>query len=88
MSDNFNLVNIVESFQEVVNSHDVDKVLTMFTEDAVFEIVGLSKFSGKQHVKNIFEYDVGVNTELKFINCKSHRNTVSGQILERSETLN
>jgi limonene-1,2-epoxide hydrolase/Txe/YoeB family toxin of Txe-Axe toxin-antitoxin module len=87
MGDNFNLINIVELFQEAVNSHDVDKVLTMFTEDAVFEIVGLSKFSGKQHVKNIFEYDVGVNTELKFINCKSHGNTVSGQILERNDRL-
>ena len=87
MSDNFNLINIVESFQEALNSHDVDKVLTMFTEDAVFEIVGLSKFSGKQHVKNIFEYDVGVNTELNFINCKSHGNTVSGQILERNDRL-
>jgi limonene-1,2-epoxide hydrolase len=87
MRNNLNLINIVELFQEAVNSHDVDKVLTLFTDDALFEIAGLSKFLGKQQVKTIFEYDIGVNTELKFINCKVHGNTVSGQLLERNDRL-
>ena len=52
-----NLIDLVESFQERVNQHDVEKIMTMFTEDATFEMVGLSKFAGKQQVKIIFEYD-------------------------------
>ena len=87
MTENFDLLNLVESFQEAINQYNVDKVMTMFTEDAKFEIMGISKFSGKEQVKNIFEYDVGVNTQLQFINCKSHGNTVSGQILERNDRL-
>ena len=82
-----NLIDLVESFQERVNQHDVEKIMTMFTEAATFEIVGLSKFSGKQNVKNIFEYDVGVNTNLQFINCKSEGNTVHCQILEHNDRL-
>jgi limonene-1,2-epoxide hydrolase len=47
MSDQFNLINLVESFQEVLNQHDVDKVMAMFTGDVEFEIVGVSKYSGE-----------------------------------------
>ena len=82
-----NLIDLVESFQERVNQHDVEKIMTMFTEDATFEDVGLSKFAGKQQVKIIFEYDVGVNTNLQFINCKSECNTVHCKILERNDRL-
>jgi Txe/YoeB family toxin of Txe-Axe toxin-antitoxin module len=60
-------VSLVESFQEGLNQHDVDKVMSMFAEDAEFEILGVSKYSGKEQIKNVFEYDVGVNTELKYI---------------------
>jgi len=87
MNDHNNLVSLVESFQEGLNQHDVDKVMSMFAENAEFEIVGVSKYSGKEQIRNVFEYDVGVNTELKFINCKSQGNTVIGQILERNDRL-
>ncbi|WP_297691024.1 hypothetical protein [uncultured Eudoraea sp.] len=69
------------------NHHDVEKIMTMFTEDATFEIVGLSKFSGKEQVRIIYEYDVGVNTNLQFINFKSDGDTVHCQILERNDRL-
>jgi limonene-1,2-epoxide hydrolase len=82
-----NLIDLVKTFQEMVNQHDADKIMTMFTEDATFGIVGLSKFEGKKQVKNIFEYDIGVNTNLKFINCKSEGDTVHCQILERNDRL-
>ncbi|UCD79797.1 MAG: nuclear transport factor 2 family protein [Desulfobacterales bacterium] len=82
-----NLTDLVKTFQTRVNQHEVEKIMTMFTEDATFEIVGLSKFSGKQQVKNIFEYDVGVNTNLQFINCQSEGDTVHCQILERNDRL-
>jgi hypothetical protein len=87
MSDRNHLIDLVKSFQESVNQHEVDKVMSMFAEDAEFEIVGVSKYSGKRQIKNVFEYDVGVNTELKFIDCKSEGNTVRCQALERNDRL-
>jgi len=85
--DSTDLIDRVKKFQDRVNQHDVEKIMSMFTENATFEIVGLSKFSGKQNVKNVFEYDVGVNTNLEFINCESEGNTVQCQILERNDRL-
>ena len=81
------LIDLVKTFQERVNQHDIEMIMTMFTEDATFEIVGLSKFEGKKNVKIIFEYDIGVNTNLQFIKCKSEGNTVHCQILERNDRL-
>ena len=86
-SNSTNLIDLVKTFQDRVNQHNADKIMSMFTEDATFEIVGLSKFAGKQNVKNVFEYDVGVNTNLQFINCKSEGNAVHCQILERNDRL-
>ena len=78
---------LVNTFQHIVNQHIVEKMMSMFTDDASFEIVGLSRFSKKQNIKNVFEYDVGVSTNLKFTNCKSDGNTVHCQILERNDRL-
>jgi limonene-1,2-epoxide hydrolase len=82
-----NLIDLVKTFQERVNQHDVEKIMTMFTEDATFEDVGLSKSSGKQQIKNIFEYHAGVKTNVQFRNCKSEGNTVHSKMLLRNDIL-
>jgi limonene-1,2-epoxide hydrolase len=82
-----NLIDLVKTFQERVNQHDIEKIMTMFTEDFTLEDVGLSKFSGKQQIKNILEYHAGVNTNVQFINCKSEGNTVHCQMLLRNDKL-
>lgn len=87
MNEPINLIHLVESFQEVVNRHDVDEILKRFAEDGEFEIVGQSKLIGKQEIRNIFDYDVGVNTKLEFINCRSEGDKVHCQILEQNDRL-
>lgn len=82
-----NLLNLVETFQDRVNCHNIDEIMSMFAEDATFEIVGLSQFSGKQNLRNIFEYDVGVNTKLEINTCKVEGDTVHCQLLERNDRL-
>ena len=46
MADNYNLIDLVSSFQKAVELKEVDKVLSMLTEDSEFELVGISKYSG------------------------------------------
>jgi len=60
-----NLIDLVNRFQERVNQHDVEKIMTMFTEDATFEEVGFPKIKGKQQIKMNFEYHAGVNQKVK-----------------------
>ena len=87
MTKNINLQNLVESFQDAVNRKEINNVLAMFTEDVEYELVGISKYSGKEQIKNQFEYDVGVNAELKFTDIRSEENTVQCQCTERNDRL-
>ncbi len=87
MSEHVNLLDRIRSFQEAVNRNEINQILAMFTDDAEFEFVGISQYSGKTQIKNIFEYDAGVNTELKFINCRSEDDIVHCQIIERNDRL-
>ena len=61
MADNINLIDLVDSFLNAYNQQKADKVLAMFADDAEFELVGISKYSGKEQIRNVFEYDAGVN---------------------------
>ena len=87
MTENTNPQNLVDSFQEAYKRQDVNKVLGMFTENAEFELVGISKYSGKEQIRNVFEYDAGVNSELKFIDCIVEGNTLNCQIIEHNDRL-
>ena len=87
MTENTNPQNLVDSFQEAYKRQDVNKVLGMFTENAEFELIGISKYSGKEQIRNVFEYDAGVNSEIKLINRKFEGNTLNCQIMERNDRL-
>lgn len=51
MANQESLIDLVKKFQERINQQKVEKIMSMFTEDATFEIVGLSNFAGKQNVQ-------------------------------------
>jgi hypothetical protein len=94
-----NLIDLVKTLQERVNQHDVEKILTMFSDHATLETVGFSKYgkqqdkilfehySGKQQLKKVVEYTVEVNTNWQIINYKSEGNAVHCQISQRNDTL-
>jgi ketosteroid isomerase-like protein len=98
--NSINLIDLVKRFLERVNQHDVEKIMTMYTEDVTFEVVGYSKVAGKQQVKIIFEnysgkqqvkkhheFQVSVNSNFKFLNGQSEGNTVHCQISQHDDTL-
>lgn len=87
MNSQQDLVSLVQTFQDVANRHAVDTVMSMFSDDAEFEIVGQVTLVGKQQIRDIFEYDAGGNTKLQFINCTSEGDTVTCQIMERNDWL-
>ena len=98
--NSINLIDLVKTFQERVNEHNIEKIMSMFTEDATVETVGYSKFAGKQQVKIVFEsysgkeqiknpleYQDEVNSNYQFTNYKSEGDTVHCQSSQRNDTL-
>jgi hypothetical protein len=87
MNHQKDLITLAEAFQESANRHDIEALMGKFTEDAEFEIVGLVTLVGREQIRAIFEYDAGVNTELRFFNFRLEGNTVTCQVVERNDRL-
>jgi len=81
------LITLVKAFQESENRHDIEALMGKFAEDAEFEMVGQVTLKGKEEIRQIFEYDAGVNTELQFFDFKSEGDTVTCQVVERNDRL-
>ena len=61
--------------------------MSMFNDDAEFELVGVYRVEGKEQVRNVFEYDAGVHTKLEFSDLQLGGDSVSGRLIERNDRL-
>lgn len=81
------LLDIVKAFQDAANRHAIDDVMAMFTEDAEFELKGMTQLFGKSEIRSIFEYDTGVSGKIQLINCTETADAVSCQLVETNDRL-
>ena len=87
MSVQHDLLSLVKTFEDAANRHAIDEIMTMFSDDAEFELVGLARLVGKKEIRAIFEYDAGVKGEIHLINCTAGTDTVSCQLVESNDRL-
>jgi len=73
--------------QDAMNRHDIDAILQMFTDDALFEIDARPPWVGHAQIREILEYDAAVHGKLRFINCISEGDVVTGELLEQNDRL-
>ncbi len=87
MADSESLLTLVKSFLTAANEYDAEKVLTMFNDNAGFELVGLYRVEGKEQIRAVFEYDAGVHTKLELLNVQAEGDTLKGWLVERNDRL-
>jgi ketosteroid isomerase-like protein len=80
-----NLADIVREHLAAVNNDDIEKNMTYFTDDAVFEPDAATKLSGKAQVRQLMEWDVANNAELFIKDLKVKGNTVIAELTEKNE---
>jgi ketosteroid isomerase-like protein len=83
-----NLGDIIKEHIKAVNKDEVEKNLTFFTDDAVYEIAVpkfSGKFSGKDQLRNQMEWDVVNNARLTINDMKVEENTVIVKLTEKNE---
>jgi hypothetical protein len=81
------LDNQVREYQEAHNSHNIEKELSLMTEDIKYEVVGDWVLQGKEKLRILFETDAGVNSHLTFTDLKVDNNKVTCKIIERNDWL-
>jgi ketosteroid isomerase-like protein len=80
-----NLTDIVREHVAAVNNDDIEKNLTLFTDDGVFEPDADTKLSGKAQVRNLMEWDVVNNARLSIKDLKVKGSTVIAELREKNE---
>ncbi len=82
-----NLGDIVREHIEAVNNDDLEKNLTLFTDDAVFEIGAGTRLSGKDQLRNLMESDATNKARLTILDMKVEGNTVIARLTGKNEFL-
>ena len=79
------LMNRLKAYEEIHNSHDVEKVMSFYTEDFRFEMVGMWVAKGKEEMRKLEEWDAAVNSHLTFTDLKVNGDTVTCKLTEQND---
>ena len=80
-------VELVMAYEDAYNSYDLDRVLSLFAEDAAFEVVGQFVCQGKEDIRRVAEYDSVLNIHMSIIKFATKDNTVSCELVETNDWL-
>jgi hypothetical protein len=81
------LVGLVQALQDVMNRHDLDAAMAMYTDDAEFEFVGMGSLVGQEQIRGYKEYIAALNTDLQYSDCTAEGNTVTCQLTKDDDML-
>jgi hypothetical protein len=77
---------IVEDYVEVYNSHQVERIMALYTDSVTFEVTGFGmNFNGKDAVQGIAEYDSALNTIMTLSNITMSADTVFCSLSEHND---
>jgi ketosteroid isomerase-like protein len=68
--------DIVMAYQEAVNAGDVDKVMSLYSDQPRFSVPGLFDLQGPEALRGLAHYDRMLNTTLEFSGLEARGDTV------------
>jgi len=82
-----NLLLRVIEYQDHKNQQDLEFVLAMFAKDATLDFGPMGSLTGTEQIRAIHEYDVALNTIIRFEDCEAIDNRVSCRTTETNDWL-
>lgn len=80
---------IVENYRVALNSHNVDELMQVYSDDIRFEIPSMRMMlSGKDALREIAEYDSVLNTIMTLSNIRISGDSVLCEITETNDWMN
>ena len=79
------LENRLKTYEQAHNKHDIEKVMSLYTNDITFEIVGSWKKTGKEQVRGIAEWDAATNSQMIISDIKVSKDTVTFKLKEGND---
>ena len=71
--------------EDAHNSHDIERCLNFYTNDARFVLVDGWVAEGKDKLRERFEWDFAMHGSLQFTDCKAIKDTVFCKVEERND---
>lgn len=82
-----NTREVVRSYINAHNTHDIDKALTYYDENVVFELKRVWKKEGLREMRSLEEWDAALNSNLKLESVTIKEDSVFCRIVENSDWL-
>ncbi len=80
-----NNIEVVRSYIDTHNSHDIDKSLVYYHDDAVFELKGVWIKEGKAEMRGLEEFDAEMNSHLAVGDIRQSADTIYCRIVENND---
>ena len=82
-----NLTQLTQNYPTVYNTHNVNDIVNLYADDAVFEVVGQFSLSGKDQITGITKYDIVLNIKMSISNIETVRDSVFCNLTETNDWL-
>lgn len=79
------LAERVKAYETTYNTHDVEKLMSFYADDVIFEIVGVWVRQGKQVVRDLAEWDKATNMRMTISNISVCGDTVTCKLVETND---
>lgn len=70
-----NPADSVKRYAETYNTHNVKEIVSLYADDAVFEVVGKFSITGKKQITDITEYGSVLHSRMAVSNIEKRSNT-------------
>lgn len=80
-------IEIVRYYAKVNNTHDVEKIVSLYAEDAKFEVDGLVSLEGIDQLRDITRYDSVLNVQMIIDELRRQGDTVYCHLTETNDWL-
>lgn len=79
--------DVVISFQEAYNSHDLERALSLFAETASFEVKGVFSLRGEEEIRDLAEHDFVLKVHMAYSQFNTRGDSVMCQLTEKNDWL-
>jgi hypothetical protein len=76
---------LIQSYIDMHNTHDVEKSLGYYHEDAVFELKGVWTKKGLDDIRGLEEFDAAMNSHLDLREMRQSGDTVYSRVVENND---
>jgi hypothetical protein len=82
-----NLTQLTQHYPTVYNTHNVNDIVNLYADDAVFEVMGQFSLNGKDQIIDITKYDSVLNINMSVSNIETVRDSVFCNLSETNDWL-